>query len=190
MSFYATKRQYGIKVNKCNTFFSPAPIFCNNFATIYDYLTRSVSPLSFFRMRLKRLRRLLSAPLSFWASAKNLLQILHSTSFRSGWQGGCSVQDDGSAVHLWHKAQEADIKSTHERIVSAFCGPTRAWTWDPLIMSQVLLTNWAKGPNFHFFCPIAASGCESSVGHYRKVTLFLLSCPPCTRNKINSKLYV
>ena len=26
------------------------------------------------------------------------------------------------------------------------CGPTWAWTKDPLIMSQVLLTNWAIGP--------------------------------------------
>lgn len=26
------------------------------------------------------------------------------------------------------------------------CGPAWAWTKDPLIMSQVLLTNWATGP--------------------------------------------
>ena len=31
-------------------------------------------------------------------------------------------------------------------LATLFCGPTWAWTKDPLIMSQVLLTNWAIGP--------------------------------------------
>ena len=41
-------------------------------------------------------------------------------------------------------------KALTKNIVSAWFsmrGPCRAWSCDPLIMSQVLLTNWAKGPN-------------------------------------------
>ena len=45
-------------------------------------------------------------------------------------------------------------KALTKNIVSAWFsirGPNRAWTCDPLIMSQVLLTNWAIGPYFVCF---------------------------------------
>ena len=38
---------------------------------------------------------------------------------------------------------------------------------------------------FRFFCPIAASGFVSSVGHNRKVAPSFLTRLPCTRNKTN-----
>ena len=39
----------------------------------------------------------------------------------------------------------------NEYIFKLFCGPDRAWTCDPLIMSQLLLTNWATGPMLYQF---------------------------------------
>ena len=36
-------------------------------------------------------------------------------------------------------------------IFNLFCGPDRTWTCDPLIMSQLLLTNWATGPMLYQF---------------------------------------
>ena len=61
-------------------------------------------------------------------------------------------------------------------------------TPDPLLVRQTLWTNWAKLPFFRFFLSITASGGESSVGHYQKVTPSRLSCLPCSGAKINFKI--
>ena len=71
-----------------------------------------------------------------------------------------------------------------------FCGPTRAWTWDPLIMSQVLLTNWAIGPIFCLLLVFSALNFASSVGHYRKVAPFFVTRPPWKPSKPNQNLSI
>ena len=43
---------------------------------------------------------------------------------------------------------------------------------------------------FRFFWLIASSDFASSVGHYRKVTPFLLARLPCTKTKTNFKIYL
>ena len=42
---------------------------------------------------------------------------------------------------------------------------------------------------FRFFLVISALDGASSVGHYRKVTPFLLACLPCTKTKTNFKIF-